>query len=256
MDSSVKGRGSLGERQRRYYEQTAGEYDRMHVAADDEHASALERIDSALSRIGARSVLDVGCGTGRGIGYLLRANPDLEVKGIEPVAALVEQAIESNGIPSTALIIGSGENLPFPDLSFDAVISLGVLHHVPDPSRVVAEMLRVARQAIFISDANRFGHGRSATRLLKLALARAHLWKLAFRIRRLGRNYVVSEGDGIAFSYSVYDSVPLVAEWADWLEMSGLDSEPTGSWVHPLLTSPTILLSAGRNSPDEINDLR
>jgi ubiquinone/menaquinone biosynthesis C-methylase UbiE len=235
------------EQQRRYYERTAGDYDRMHVAADDEHAAALSRIASTLRRIGASSVLDVGCGTGRGVGFLLEATPELEVKGVEPVAGLLRQAIDTNGIPSDALVLGKGEELPFPDDSFDAVMSLGVLHHVPDPSRVVAEMQRVARMAVFISDSNRFGRGGLVARLLKLSLAKAHLWRLAFRVRRLGRNYVVSDEDGIAYSYSVYDSLSQIAAWAEWNEMVGLDSGPTDSWFHPLLTSPTVLLSAGRS---------
>jgi ubiquinone/menaquinone biosynthesis C-methylase UbiE len=234
------------ERQRRYYEQTAQDYDRMHVSPYDEHAAALSRITSALGRIEASSVLDVGAGTGRGIRHLLEARPELTIKGVEPVEALIDQAISANGVPGDALIVGTGENLPFPDRSFDAVMSLGVLHHVPEPSRVVAEMLRVARRGIFISDNNRFGRGRLPTRLLKLALAKGHLWKLAFRMRRLGRDYVVSDEDGLAYSYSVYDSVAQIAEWADWLETVGLDSRPDGSWLHPLLTSPTVLLSAGR----------
>jgi len=225
----------------------------MHVSPDDEHAAALSRITPALERIEASSVLDVGAGTGRGMRHLLEAKPELTIKGIEPVEALIEQAISANGVPADALIVGTGENLPFPDDSFDAVMSLGVLHHVPEPSRVVAEMLRVASRGIFISDSNRFGHGRGPTRLLKVALAKAHLWKLAFRVRRLGRNYVVSVDDGIAYSYSVYDSIPQVSEWAEWLEVAGLDSKPTGSWFHPLLTSPTVLLSAGRASSKRTN---
>jgi ubiquinone/menaquinone biosynthesis C-methylase UbiE len=223
----------------------------MHVAPDDEHGTALSLIASSLSRLGARSVLDVGSGTGRGVAYLQKAAPELEIKGIEPVQALIEHAVEANGISRDALVAGTGEELPFPDDSFDAVISLGVLHHVPQPGRVVAEMIRVARTAIFISDANRFGRGHLAVRLVKLGLAKAHLWKLAFRVRRLGRNYVLSEGDGIAYSYSVYDSVSQIAEWADWLDMTGLDAGPTDSWFHPLLTSPTVLLSAGLDAPPD-----
>jgi SAM-dependent methyltransferase len=235
------------EQQRRYYERTASEYDRMHVSAGDEHAEALSHIASTLGTIGAESVLDVGCGTGRGIKYLSEARPDLEIKGVEPVEALIDQAVATNGVPRDALVAGRGESLPFPDRRFDAAVAIGVLHHVPDPALVIAEMQRVARLAIFISDANRFGRGPLPTRLLKLGLAKAHLWKLAFRIRRLGRDYVVSEGDGVAYSYSVYDSLAQVSGWAEWVQLIGVEFESSESWFNPLLTSPTVLLAAGRD---------
>jgi ubiquinone/menaquinone biosynthesis C-methylase UbiE len=239
------GSSSAQARQRRYYESTAADYDRMHVGHDDEHGVALAHIESILTRVGAASVLDVGCGTGRGIAYLLERRPDLDVKGVEPVEALIERAVDS-GVPRERLVQGVGEELPFPDDSFDAVMAIGVLHHVPDAAAVVAEMQRVARLGVFISDDNRFGRGPLPVRLLKLVLSKARLWRLAFRLRRLGRDHVVTEADGVAYSYAVYDSVAQFADWADRLELTATDRTPVGSWFHPLLTSPHVLLCATR----------
>ncbi len=234
--------------QRHYYERTAAAYDSWHVRDDDEHGAALTRINEALVRIGASTVLDVGAGTGRGIRFLTSAQPGLEVHGVEPVDALRERAVE-NGVPSERLSAGTGERLPFPDRSFDAVMALGVLHHVPDPAPVVAEMQRVARQAVFISDNNRFGRGSASVRLLKLLLAKLRLWPLAFRIRTLGRGYVVTEGDGIAYSYSVYDSVGQFRGWAERVEIVATAPGSVGSWFHPLLTASHVLLAATRTHP-------
>lgn len=48
------------------------------------------------------------------------------------------------------LICCSSYELLFTDNSFDVVTEMGILHHVAEPERVVAEMLRVAKKAIFI----------------------------------------------------------------------------------------------------------
>ena len=77
-------------------------------------------------------------------------------------------------------------------------------------------MVRVANRAVFISDNNRFGMGRGAARWTKLAVHRSGLWPIAYRIKNRGKDHYYNEGDGgVAYSYSVYDSVPLVNAWAD-----------------------------------------
>ena len=99
--------------------------------------------------LGISSVLDVGCGTGRGLQYFLERNARVRVHGIEPVPALIEQAVKVNLIPSHLITKGCGEALPFADQSFDAVFACGVLHHVQEPNRIVREMMRVSRKAVF-----------------------------------------------------------------------------------------------------------
>src|SRR5207253_1727294 len=104
------------------------------------------------------SLLDVGAGTGRGIKFFMERNPDLKIVSIEPVQALIDEAIKG-GVPEGIVAQGRGEALPFNDRAFDAVCEFGVLHHASNPDEVLAEMMRVARKAVFISDTNRFGQG-------------------------------------------------------------------------------------------------
>ncbi|MCA9519239.1 MAG: class I SAM-dependent methyltransferase, partial [Myxococcales bacterium] len=130
--------------QRRYYAETAERYDTSHLHEDDGHMLALRYITDVTRANGFASVLDVGAGTGRAMLYLTEMAPELDVHGIEPVAELIAQGHEK-GISPEALVQGDGNALPYPDGAFDVVIETGMLHHVPRPARVVAEMLRVAR---------------------------------------------------------------------------------------------------------------
>src|SRR4029077_4446872 len=123
--------------QREYYERTADRYDAEHVREGDEHYIALRHISGMLGLLGISSVLDVGCGTGRGVKYFLDERPGVEVRGVEPVAALIERAVCAKSIPSELIAEGSGEALPFADESVDAAFECGILHHVKEPKRIV-----------------------------------------------------------------------------------------------------------------------
>ncbi len=198
--------------QRDYYARTAATYDGMHDMG--EHHDALRHVAIYLRAIGAKSLLDTGCGTGMAMLYLAREMPDLLTHGNDPSEALLQVARERHGIPADRLDCASSERLPYEDGAFDAVVETGMLHHTPEPELVVAEMLRVARKAVFISDSNIYGQEGSslAARALKLALARAGLLRPLLRRMRGGHDWYSNEGDGVAWSYSIFDSYPLVAD--------------------------------------------
>jgi len=231
--------------QRMYYEQTAHLYDAMQVSEGDEHFVALKYISALVQAHSFSSILDVGCGTGRGLSYFLKHLPGITAHGVEPVEALRAWAIEQNGIPSDLITLGTGEELPFPEKSFDAVCEIGVLHHVQRPENVVSEMMRVARKAIFLSDENRFAHGSSIARWGKLALCKMGLFQAAYQIKTFGRGHRFSEGDGIAYSYSVYDAMDVLCEWGGRVMLIPTDDlRGSRSWLHPLMTSFHVLLCA------------
>ena len=121
---------------------------------------------------------------------------------------------------------GVGEALPFGDASIDVVFSFAILHHVPKPDAVIREMLRVARKAVIIVDGNRFGQGGHwPVRLLKLALYKAGLWGVVNYLKTGGDGYLITPGDGLAYSYSVYDSFDRMAEWATRLIVMPAEAE-------------------------------
>lgn len=190
--------------QRNYYAETAAKYDAMQLSEHDEHQFALAILSAMIEYHGIRSVLDVGSGTGRALRYLKSRHPGVRFVGIEPVEAL-RQVGHAAGLAEQELLAGDVNALAFADGEFDLVCEFAMLHHVPRPAQAVAEMLRVARRAIFISDANNFGQGGPLARALKQALAAVGLWRAFDRLRTGGKGYHVSAGDGLFYSYSVFN---------------------------------------------------
>jgi ubiquinone/menaquinone biosynthesis C-methylase UbiE len=228
-------------RQLNYYRATADEYDKRHTAEFDEHYFALEHILFYLQWIGAESVLDTGCGTGRSLRYIQKRRPSISVRGNDPSKELLQTAVEEHAVSPDLLDCASTLELPYDDNAFDAVIETGVLHHISDPARAVSEMLRVAQKAVFLSDSNIYGRGSPFARIAKFGLARINLLKYVNRLRRGGRDWYFSEGDGIAYSYSVFDSYRAVeADCADVIVVPTIRTP--GSARLPLLMSSHCLL--------------
>lgn len=208
-----------------YYARTAADYDAMHVAEADEHAIALGWLAAMIEQRGYASVLDVGSGTGRVLRHLKRV-PGLDLRGIEPVAGL--RAVgHGNGLSPQQLTDGDALALAFPDNSVDLVCAFGVLHHIADHRRAVSEMCRVAKRAVFISDANNFGQGSLRNRAVKQALRAVGLWRAVDYVRTGFKGYHYSEGDGVFYSYSMFDDLPVIkAKFPDQYWMSTRPSGP------------------------------
>ena len=91
--------------------------------------------------LGGRSVLEVGCGAGRLLGWL--ALEGAAPIGLDPgVGQLAQARVQA---PSVPLVAGRGEALPFASGSFDLVLFFNSLHHVPiaDQWQALAEAGRV-----------------------------------------------------------------------------------------------------------------
>lgn len=228
------------EQQRAYYEQTADTYDSAHV--EREHVVALHLLAAHMELVGVKSVLDVGAGTGRAMRFLRARFPGIVIKGIEPVEGLRKRG-HAQGIPEADLIAGDGAKLPFPDASFDLVCEFAVLHHVREPRAVVAEMNRVAARMIAISDCNFMGQGAPWLRLVKRGLWSAGLWPLADQIKTRGKGYTFSEGDGVAYSYSVFQSLPQIRQCWDDVNVIAT-SKNVAANANPLTGAAHVLMMA------------
>jgi SAM-dependent methyltransferase len=229
-----------------YYTATAEEYYKGWMDDLGAHHQALTLISALIDGFGYRSVLDIGAGTGRGTKHLLETHPNVDVRGVEPVRAMIDQAEDVGGVPRGCIVEGRGQTLPFENDSFDVVCEFGVLHHVRDPEAIVTEMMRVARRAVFLSDANRFAVGRRLAQAARYGIYRSGLWPVFNWLRTGGRGYREVEGDGIVYSYSVYDSLPVIERWADRIFMIPTDPCRVG-WFHPLFGSVNVLVCALRD---------
>jgi SAM-dependent methyltransferase len=101
-------------------------------------------LDFAGTRDGER-VLDVGCGTGRlALAVGGRSAPS-EVRAIDLAPAYIDYARRRNRDPRVIFDLGDACAMKFADRTFDRVLSLLMLHFVPQATQAIAEMRRVAK---------------------------------------------------------------------------------------------------------------
>jgi len=112
-------------------------YDAMMAVAE---VSGFREWRRALVTGASGRVLDVGCGTGRNFPFYPR---DLDVVGADVRFELLLAA--RRRAPARPLVLASAESLPFPDATFDTVVSGLVFCSVPDPASGLAEVRRVLR---------------------------------------------------------------------------------------------------------------
>ena len=94
-------------------------------------------------------VLDLGAGAGFSTEMLLRLGYDVAAIDPDPAALRHNRrrmTIDRDRLSGTVhLVQGVAEHLPFSDSSFDGVVAMNVLHHVPNLGNVVSELARVLR---------------------------------------------------------------------------------------------------------------
>ena len=94
-------------------------------------------------------VLEIGCGTGNLAIRAKRLNPDAEVVAIDPDPKALARARRKAQQSRFTLQFDSGfsEELPYPDASFDRVLSAFMLHHVQPDAKLltVREACRVLK---------------------------------------------------------------------------------------------------------------
>ncbi len=92
------------------------------------------------------AVLDAGSGTGALTEAVAAVAPSSAIIGIDPAAAQIAYAQTRH--PGEGLVrfeVGDAQQLRFRDGTFDRTLLLLALNFIPDPSKALAEMIRVTR---------------------------------------------------------------------------------------------------------------
>lgn len=104
------------------------------------------RITASLVPLAGRRILDFGAGNGAQTVSLREHGCSIVACDIVPDGLnVLARYLRDNAVDSVAAVLCDGAHLPFPDGSFDNVVSYAVLEHVEDETSSLREMLRVLK---------------------------------------------------------------------------------------------------------------
>jgi SAM-dependent methyltransferase len=95
--------------------------------------------------------LDVGCGTGVFTRLIVDSCAPGGIAGVDPSAAQIDYARQQPAATAADFRVADATALPYADGSFDIVTSSLVINFIPDRSKAMAEMRRVARNGGIVS---------------------------------------------------------------------------------------------------------
>jgi 2-polyprenyl-3-methyl-5-hydroxy-6-metoxy-1,4-benzoquinol methylase len=139
--------------------QEASDYDAM----DHGQVNARFCDDLLAERATLGHVLDVGTGTALIPIALCQRSPDVRIAGIDLAAhmlALAERNVARAGLTGRIGVSRrDAKSTGWPAGSFDTVISNSIVHHIPEPEDVLAELWKLARPGgfLFVRDLERPG---------------------------------------------------------------------------------------------------
>jgi ubiquinone/menaquinone biosynthesis C-methylase UbiE len=124
---------------KRYYEEFYAQAPKARKAPD------YRRICSNLRHYPYKTgdrIIDIGCGTGGTLSYLLSkgANPlglDISLQALKDVGEL---------FPKIGTVLANAENLPFRSKSMDGILFMGTLEHFLKPDKALSEALRLSKR--------------------------------------------------------------------------------------------------------------
>jgi ubiquinone/menaquinone biosynthesis C-methylase UbiE len=107
-------------------------------------------LNQAAIRAG-NQVLDIGCGTGTMAILIKRLHPDTDVIGLDPDPKALARARRKAERARLSILFDQGfsNKLPYPDASFDQVLSSFMFHHLrpDDRATTLSEVRRVLKPA-------------------------------------------------------------------------------------------------------------
>lgn len=108
----------------------------------------LRVLDACLPATPPATVLEVGMGEAEIASRVRQRYPGASIIGIDLPDRALAEAWGSKGIAGAFADIA---RLPFPSDSFDLVLAIEVLEHVPDPDAALSDLARVGRGSFVLS---------------------------------------------------------------------------------------------------------
>src|SRR5579872_6452213 len=80
-------------------------------------------------------ILEIGCGRGQFALWLASVVPSLRVTGVDfsTSAVTIARGKIANGSKAVRFLAGDAQSLPFPEKTFDWIVSCECLEHLPEP---------------------------------------------------------------------------------------------------------------------------
>ena len=170
------------------YDSLAEEWDRRYENPTIQYRRSIEfNVISKNIKKGDK-VLDVGCGSGRHIFFLLEKECSVTGVDISPKMLEILKRKARERKYSLTLILADCNNLPFEAESFDVVVSIyGPLTHLQNPVNCVNEMIRVLKRGgkIAVGVENKWALLPMMRRILKLE------WNKIITLLREGGKFTV-----------------------------------------------------------------
>jgi SAM-dependent methyltransferase len=117
----------------------------VECSPDDRYGLALYHEVAGAGDLTDRDVLEVGCGRGGGAAFVFERFAPRSMTGLDLARRAIERCRERYPMRGVEFVAGNAERLPFPDASFDVVLSVESTHCYGDVSRFFAEAHRVLR---------------------------------------------------------------------------------------------------------------
>jgi len=119
----------------------------LSVASVFTDSGVLEQIRAAIKPTRMMNLLDLGCGPGIVTAAMAPDVREAVAYDLTPeMLDKAKQRCQEAGLKNVRFELGSAEHLPFPDESFDSVVTRLTIHHFLDPRRVMKEVVRVTRR--------------------------------------------------------------------------------------------------------------
>ncbi|HDQ04593.1 MAG TPA: methyltransferase domain-containing protein [Deltaproteobacteria bacterium] len=188
-----------------------------------------ELILDLVSPNAGERVLDICCGTGN---YLkIFKEKWCSVAGIDHRPDNLQIARNKLG-EGAELVAGQADDLPFSDNEFDIVTIINALEILPDPSKVIAEAIRVCRQRMFIGFINNFSVAGTKQKLKEIFGFPLNQNMRFFRLNEIKKMVGDSMGiPDIKWGSVIYFPTAFYSFLEEVEELMPLESNPLGAFT-------------------------